>query len=83
MTVPIPQNYFNAAANQGVVEIIEYDSKDYTGSMIPTRKPAYVYLPYGYDSSKKIQHHISYARLDWSGRAILRYSKLATNEEPF
>ena len=53
MTVPIPQNYFNAAANQGIVEIVEYDSKDYTGSMIPTRKPAYVYLPYGYESSKK------------------------------
>lgn len=67
MTVPIPQNYFNAATNQGVVEVVEYDSKDYTGSMTPTKKPAYVYLPYGYDSSKK--YDIIYLMHGWTGTA--------------
>lgn len=42
------------ASEQGKVEVLWYDSKDYTSvSKSATRKPAYVYLPYGYDASKK------------------------------
>lgn len=33
--------------------MIEYISKDYAGSMAPTTKPAYIYLPYGYDANQQ------------------------------
>ena len=53
-TTPVPSEYFQAASQQGTIELFEYDSKDYTSSSRPaTRKPAYVYLPYGYDESRK------------------------------
>ncbi len=67
MTVPVPTGYFSAASQQGTVEVVEYQSKDYTGSMATTHKPAYVYLPYGYDRSKK--YDIIYLLHGWSGTA--------------
>lgn len=67
MTVPVPRNYFQPASQKGTVEVVEYQSKDYTGSMAPTQKPAYVYLPYGYDSSKK--YDIIYLIHGWTGNA--------------
>ncbi len=51
ITSAVPEAYFRAAEQKGTVEVIEYELKDYTGSMAPTTKPAYVYLPYGYDIS--------------------------------
>ena len=53
-TETVPSEYFQPASEQGTVEVLWYDSKDYTSvSKSATRKPAYVYLPYGYDASKK------------------------------
>ena len=67
-TTPVPASYFNKANLQGKVELLEYTSKDYTKSSRPTtHKPAYVYLPYGYDSSK--QYDIIYLIHGWGGRA--------------
>lgn len=67
MTAPVPRDYFNQASQQGTVEVVNYDSKDYTGSMTETHKPAYVYLPYGYDSTKK--YDIIYLIHGWTGTA--------------
>ena len=50
------------------MELVEYDSKDYTQSSRPaTRKPAYVYVPYGYDPSK--QYDVIYLLHGWTGVA--------------
>ncbi len=67
MTTPVPTEYFSPATEQGKVERIEYSSKDYTGSMQTTTKPAYVYLPYGYDASQK--YDIIYLIHGWTGTA--------------
>ena len=45
-TTPIPSEFFQTASQQGTIELLEYESKDYTSSSRPTtHKPAYVYLP--------------------------------------
>lgn len=67
MTTTVPNAYFSAAEQQGTVEVVEYESKDYTGSMTPTTKPAYVYLPYGYDDTEK--YDIIYLIHGWTGTA--------------
>lgn len=67
MTKPVPDGYFSAATQQGKVEVVNYESKDYTGSMEVTHKPAYVYLPYGYDPSRK--YDIIYLIHGWTGTA--------------
>lgn len=67
-TTAVPTDYFNAASQQGTVEVVNYESKDYTRSDRPTtHKPAYVYLPYGYDASKK--YDIIYLMHGWTGTA--------------
>ena len=66
-TEAVPSEYFQAAAQQGTIERIDYKSKDYTGSMASTTKPAYVYLPYGYDPAKK--YDIIYLLHGWTGVA--------------
>lgn len=67
-TTAVPRQYFSSAARQGRVEVVYYDSKDYTQSGLPaTRKPAYVYLPYGYDASKK--YDVIYLMHGWTGTA--------------
>lgn len=67
MTTAVPEQYFRAAEQQGSIEVVEYASKDYTGSMDPTTKPAYVYLPYGYDANRK--YDIIYLIHGWTGTA--------------
>ena len=68
MTTPVPSAYFAEADQKGTIELLEYDSKDYTQSSQPaTRKPAYVYLPYGYDPSRK--YDIIYLLHGWTGVA--------------
>lgn len=67
MTTAVPEAYFRAAEQQGIVEVVEYESKDYTGSMAPTTKPAYVYLPYEYDDTEK--YDIIYLIHGWTGTA--------------
>lgn len=67
-TMPVPSDFFQAAEHQGTIELVEYDSKDYTSSSQPvTHKPAYVYVPYGYDPSK--QYDIIYLLHGWTGVA--------------
>lgn len=67
-TKAVPDEYFNAASEQGRIEVAYYDSKDYTIEQRPvTRKPAYVYLPYGYDANKK--YDIIYLLHGWTGTA--------------
>lgn len=68
MTTPIPSEFFQDATQQGRIELVEYDSKDYTSASRPTtHKPAYVYVPYGYDPSKK--YDVIYLLHGWSGVA--------------
>ena len=66
-TKVIPDAYFSPAAHQGKVERITYASKDYTGSGATTRKPADVYLPYGYDPEGK--YDVFYMLHGWGGVA--------------
>lgn len=68
MTTAVPNTYFSAATERGQVVRIEYESKDYTRSDRPaTTKPAYAYLPYGYDETG--QYDIIYLMHGWSGTA--------------
>ena len=67
MTEAVPEQYFRTARQQGTVEMIGYISKDYAGSMAPTTKPAYIYLPYGYDANQ--QYDIIYLIHGWTGTA--------------
>ena len=67
-TTPVPSDFFQAASQQGTIELLEYDSKDYTQSSRPTtHKPAYVYVPYGYEPSK--QYDVIYLLHGWTGVA--------------
>ena len=67
-TTPIPGEFFQTASQQGTIELLEYESKDYTSSSRPTtHKPAYVYLPYGYDPTQK--YDIIYLLHGWTGVA--------------
>lgn len=67
-TTSVPTEYFQAATEQGTVEVVNYESKDYTQESRPTtQKPAYVYLPYGYDAGKK--YDIIYLMHGWTGTA--------------
>lgn len=67
-TTPVPSEFFQAATQQGTIELLEYESKDYTRSDRPTTyKPAYVYLPYGYDPQQ--QYDIIYLLHGWTGVA--------------
>ena len=67
-TTPVPSEFLQAATQQGTIELLEYDSKDYTRSNRPaTRKPAYVYLPYGYDPQQK--YDVIYLLHGWTGVA--------------
>ena len=67
-TDPVPSAYFQEATELGTVEVLWYDSKDYTRSDRPaTHKPAYVYLPYGYDPTQK--YDVIYLLHGWTGVA--------------
>ena len=51
----------SACSCEGKIELLWYDSKDYTKSGQPaTRKPAYVYLPYGYDEDTSRRYNVLY-----------------------
>ena len=67
-TSSVPSEFFQVASQQGTVELLEYDSKDYTSSARPTtHKPTYVYLPYGYDPTQK--YDVIYLLHGWTGVA--------------
>ena len=55
----IPEEYLLAREDQaGTIEKITYKTKDYFGDGSEITKPANVYLPYGYDTSK--QYNVLY-----------------------
>ena len=67
-TTTVPSEFFHVASQQGTIELVEYDSKDYTSASRPTtHKPAYVYVPYGYDPSQK--YDVIYLLHGWTGVA--------------
>ncbi|MBR1434976.1 MAG: hypothetical protein IJ584_07675 [Bacteroidales bacterium] len=67
-TESVPSEFFQPATDQGSVELLWYDSRDYTSdSRTSTRKPAYVYLPYGYDPQQK--YDVIYLLHGWTGVA--------------
>jgi len=65
-TEPVPQEYTVPASHQGTVITIDYPSRDYLTNEEIT-KPAYVYLPYGYDES--VQYDVLYLMHGWMMRA--------------
>jgi len=65
-TEPVPQDYTVPASQQGTVITIDYPSRDYLTNEEIT-KPAYVYLPYGYDES--VQYDVLYLMHGWMMRA--------------
>lgn len=48
----VPDSYVQSCKNSGTIEILEYSTKDYTGSNKECTKQAKVYLPYGYDEKQ-------------------------------
>ncbi len=57
--VMIPAEYRKMKKGyEGTVELISYKTKDYYGDGQETTKPAYVYLPHGYDKTK--QYNVLY-----------------------
>lgn len=45
----VPDGYYSAAAQQGKLENLTYDTKDYIGNGSAIQSSATVYLPYGYN----------------------------------
>ncbi len=65
-TEPVPAEYNGPAGQEGSVVMMEYPSKDYLTNEKIT-KPAYVYLPYGYDETE--QYDVLYLMHGWMMRA--------------
>ncbi len=67
-TAPVPKEYDETCEQTGTVIEIDYPSKDYTADKEIT-KTAYVYLPYGYDSSGTERYDVLYMVHGWMMRA--------------
>lgn len=62
----IPEEYFENAEQQGQVIQVTYQSQDYTGNDTAITKPAFVYLPYGYDENDTdTRYDILYRFITW------------------
>jgi len=67
----IPEKYLARRIDYtGTIEMITYDTYDYFGDNSKIQKHAYVYLPYGYDKSKKynvlyLMHGIGGNEREW------------------
>ncbi|MCM1543585.1 MAG: esterase [Blautia sp.] len=67
MTVSVPDEYLEPADHQGQIVRMEYDTKNYAGDSSAITKPAYVYLPYGYDENDAdIRYDILYLMHGWT-----------------
>lgn len=63
----IPTEYFETSAQPGQVIQVTYESQDYTGDGIVITKPAWVYLPYGYDENDTdTRYDILYLMHGWT-----------------
>lgn len=70
MTKSVPSAYRSRAAKRGIVERLDYPSKDYVRDGSPITKTAYVYLPYGYDDADtETRYDIVYLMHGWGGYA--------------
>lgn len=67
-TSAVPAAYFETAEKRGQVVRVEYETQDYTNSTGKTiTKPAYVYLPYGYDENDtQTKYNILYMMHGWT-----------------
>lgn len=65
-TAEVPKEFARACDHAGTVQRIDYPAKDYTSGEKVT-KPAYVYLPYGYDETE--QYDVLYMMHGWQMRA--------------
>ena len=69
MTQAVPDEYFEAAGQQGTVVRMDYDSEDYVRDGSPVTKTAYIYLPYGYDENDtETRYDILYLMHGWGGQ---------------
>ena len=69
-TEPVPAEYTQAAAEQGAVVRLDYESEDYVRDSSPITKTAYVYTPYGYnENDTEKQYNILYLMHGWGGHA--------------
>lgn len=67
-TKGIPPEYLEKAERQGRIVGVEYETRDYTApGGDPITKPAYVYLPYGYDEDDgETRYDILYLMHGWT-----------------
>lgn len=67
-TLDVPPGYLEKAERQGEILRVEYETRDYTASGgNPISKPAYVYLPYGYDEDDaETRYDILYLMHGWT-----------------
>lgn len=57
----VPDQYYQAADQQGTLETFTYDTKDYAGDGNAIQSSAVVYLPWGYDSTDtSVRYNILY-----------------------
>lgn len=69
-TTLIPKNYYTEAKDKGKVVKLEYDTYNYSDSMEEITKPAYIYIPYGYDeNNKETKYDTLYLMHGWTGVA--------------
>lgn len=69
-TIAIPQEYYTDAKLEGTIVEIEYDTVNYSSENEPITKPAYVYLPYGYDENDtETKYDTFYMMHGWTGTA--------------
>ena len=63
----VPSEYFEESKLPGHVVRVEYESKDDTADVSAITKPAFVYLPYGYDENDKdTKYDILYLMHGWT-----------------
>lgn len=67
-TAEVPAEYLEPSAHPGTVIRIDYPATDYT-RQLPVTKPAYVYLPYGYDEAREEGYDVIYLMHGWMMRA--------------
>ena len=69
-TKAVPEAYKGIAGEQGSVERLDYESRDYVRDESPITKTAYVYTPYGYDENDtETRYNILYLMHGWGGHA--------------
>ena len=70
-TTSIPSEYLRTSSEQGIVQPIEYETKDYAGGGSDIVKTAYVYLPYGYDENDNdTRYNILYLMHGWADMPV-------------